>query len=82
MNYIYNVSFPGHITYGGTEILKLVRRRFDELGIKDRILETPFEQFFSEGELGFAPVLVHTLIQKKIEATTRGRYILVSEANE
>ena len=69
---MYNVSFPGRITYGGTGILKLVRSRFDELGIKERILGTPFEQFFTESELGFSPVLVHTLLQKKIEATVRG----------
>ena len=72
MNYIYNVLFPDRITYSGTGILKLVWRRFDELGIKDLILETPFEQFFSESELGFSSLLVHTLLQKKIEATARG----------
>ena len=64
--------FPGRIMYGGTSILKTIRKRFDDLKIKDWIVGTPCGQFLTEAELNFSLVLIHTLLQCKIEATTWG----------
>ena len=59
--------FPRRITYDGTSMLKTVRKIIDNLNIKDRILGTPFEQFLTQTELNLSPVLIHTLLQCKIE---------------
>ena len=74
MRHVYDVDFPGRVTYHGSACLKKVYERFSELEILDRLQGTPFEKFFvkEQVDLNFSGVLIHKLLEKRIEPTVRG----------
>ena len=75
MTFLCEHEFAGRITYGGLSYLKMVNEKFTVLGVLDWVTETPFAQFFERTTLNFSPVLLHSLLLRKIDPTKRWRII-------
>ena len=58
--------FPGRVTYRGMGHLEEIKKRFGEMGLLERVKESPFKQFFVAPEFQFSGVLVHQLLLRKI----------------
>jgi len=72
LTYICNHDFAGRITYGGSGFLKTVKEKFTDLGLLQRVAESPFAHFFEGSTLNFSTVLLHSLLLRKIHPTKRG----------
>lgn len=60
--------FPAQVTYRGCGILALVKRKFGDLGILNRVENSPFRHFFngSDRPLQFSGAIIHELLLRKI----------------
>ena len=72
MTYLCDHDFAGRITYGGSGHFKTVKEKFTDLGLLQRVAESPFAQFFEGSTLNFSTVLLHSLLLRKIHPTKRG----------
>ena len=46
--------FPGRVTYRGNGYFKITKDKFEELGLIERVKESPFKQFFMAEKLDFS----------------------------
>ena len=59
--------FPGRVTYRGNGYFKTIKDKFEELGLIERVKESPFKQFFMAEKLDFSASLMHQLMLRKIQ---------------
>ena len=52
--------------------MKTVKEKLTDLGLIDRLAETPFEQYFEWNTLNLSPVLIYSLLLRKIDPTKMG----------
>ena len=60
-----NDHFPARVTYRGNTTLAKIKKKFEDSGLIERVMQTSFRQFFAAEDLKFSGALYHLMMLHK-----------------